>query len=197
MAITLNSGFIISATDDGDSCRGKNEIMAMSVAHSRPMLGAVAPLTTAVRIATPRFSSCELLSTTTIALSTSMPMAIINPANDVRLRLSPRASITSRVAPMLSMSELPTITPERQPMVMIIRSMTMANDSARFIKKSLVASRAIMFSGYIVAICIPAGSLCSNSRSRFCTMLPTATTSSSGSVAMAMAIASLRLWRTI
>ena len=45
--ITTNNGRIISATDDGASCSGRKDIMAISVAMSSAARGAVAAATTA------------------------------------------------------------------------------------------------------------------------------------------------------
>ena len=121
--------------------------MAISVAPSRLQRGAFAPSTTARRRATPRSMACCALSVTTIALSTSIPMAMMNPASDVRLSPSPRNCISSSVPPMENSSELPMSTPARKPMTSMMIRMTIATDSARFSTKVALACCAMRFSG--------------------------------------------------
>ena len=90
----------ISATDEGARYSGRNENMAISVAPSRLHRGALAPSTTALRRATPRSMACCALSVTTMALSTSMPIAMMKPASEVRFSPSPRNCIRSSVPPI-------------------------------------------------------------------------------------------------
>jgi len=81
-----------------------------------------------------------------MALSTSMPMAMMKPASEVRLSPSPMRSIASSVPPMANSSELPTKRPDRAPIINIIRITTMATDSSRFSRKVLLAWAAMRFS---------------------------------------------------
>ena len=110
-ATTTNNGRIISATEDGESCKGRNESIAISVAARSAQRGFVAPSTAATRNGRPPKASVRVLSTTTMALSTSIPIAMIKPANEVRFIPSPRRSITTIVAAIESRSDTPTITP--------------------------------------------------------------------------------------
>ena len=87
------------------------------------------------------------LSVTTIALSTSMPMAMMKPASDVRLSPSPANCIASSVPPIVKSSELPMSTPARKPITSMMMSTTMPTDSARLSTKVALAWRAIRFSG--------------------------------------------------
>ena len=121
--------------------------MAISVAPSRLQRGALAPSMTACRRATPRSMACCALSVTTMALSTNMPIAMMNPASEVRLRPSPRNCISRSVPPMENSSELPINTPARNPMTSMMIRMTIATDSARFRIKVEFASRAMRSSG--------------------------------------------------
>ena len=82
-----------------------------------------------------------------MALSTSIPMAMMKPASDVRFSPSPRNCIASSVPPIEKSSELPISTPDRKPITSMMIAMTIATDSARFSRKVRVASRAMRFSG--------------------------------------------------
>ena len=146
-ASTTNSGLTISATDEGARYSGRNENMAISVAPSRLHRGALAPSTTAVRRAAPRSMACCALSVTTMALSTSMPIAMMKPASEVRFSPSPRNCIRSSVPPIEKSSELPISTPARKPMTSMMIRMTIATDSARLRMNVELASRAMRFSG--------------------------------------------------
>ena len=161
------------------------------MAASSGIRGSVAPCTTAVVGIIPARIYFALLSTTTIALSTSIPIAIIKPANEVRLRPSPTRYITTNVAPIAKSSDEPTTTPSRQPITSITNTTTISSDSKRLTTKSLFACSAILFSGYSDTISKPAGSSLDRRSSWKSTLSPTFTISISGSVATAIATASL------
>ena len=146
-ATTINSGATISATDEGAKRKGRKEMMAIRVAISSAKRGDVAPSIAATRRGVPRRSSSVVLSVTTMALSTSIPIAMIKPASEVRLIPSPRRSIAHSVAAMEKISDEPTMTPERQPITTITKRITMATDSKRLRTKVLLAWRAIASSG--------------------------------------------------
>ncbi len=76
-----------------------------------------------------------------------MPMAMMNPASDVRLRPSPRNCMSSSVPPIEKSSDEPISTPGRKPMTSMMTAMTMATDSARLSMKAVLASRAMRSSG--------------------------------------------------
>ena len=147
MATTTNSGLTISATADGARYSGRNEQIAMNVAPSRPHCGPVAPSISACRRRAPRRIAFCALSVTTIALSTSIPIAMMNPASEVRFRPTPRNCMISSVPPMAKISELPINMPARRPMISMISTITIEIDSIRLTMKVLLASRAIWFSG--------------------------------------------------
>ncbi len=101
----------------------------------------------ASRLLTPSFIALCALSVTTIALSTSIPIAIIKPASDVRFNPSPIVSITTNVPPIVNISDEPIIMPALNLIATIIMAITIATESARLIRKSFVASAAILSSG--------------------------------------------------
>ena len=82
-----------------------------------------------------------------MALSTSMPIAMMKPASEVRFSPSPRNCIRSSVPPIEKSSELPISTPARKPMTSMMIRMTIATDSARLRMNVELASRAMRFSG--------------------------------------------------
>ena len=82
-----------------------------------------------------------------MALSTSMPMAMMKPASEVRFSPSPANCISSSVPPIEKSSDVPMSTPERSPITSMMTATTMATDSMRFHRKVRVASRAMRFSG--------------------------------------------------
>ena len=110
-ATTTNNGLTISATADAANCNGRNEHIAISVAPSKFHFGRDAPSVNAVAGFTPRAIERRALSTTTIALSTNIPIAMINPANEVRFNPSPTTSIINIVPPMASNNDEPITTP--------------------------------------------------------------------------------------
>ena len=88
MANTTNSGFTISATEEGARYSGRNEQMAMNVAPSNPHWGPVAPSISAFRRSIAAGNGNLALSVTTMALSTSIPMAMMKlPARYGLIRL--------------------------------------------------------------------------------------------------------------
>ena len=90
--------------------------MAITVAASR---GSAVPeqafmIATRFRIPFCMFTSAE--SDTTMALSTSIPMAMMMAASDIRCKAMPPVSITISVAKMENTSPLPTSNPFLNPM---------------------------------------------------------------------------------
>ena len=146
MARTTNNGFTISATAEGARYKGKKEQMAMNVAPNSPHCGPVAPLISALRRSTPRAIAIWALSVTTMALSTSIPMAMINPANEVRFSPTPRKDMISIVPPIEKISDEPISTPARSPITSMMMTITIRIDSTRLIINPLLASLAITFS---------------------------------------------------
>ena len=97
------------------------------------------------------------LSITTIALSTSIPIAMINPASDVRFIPSPIKYIMSIVPPMVNISDAPISTPLRKPIASIIIRITIATEINTLSINEILASRAISSSGYNGTSSIPTG----------------------------------------
>ena len=121
--------------------------MAINVAPSSPHCGLVAPSISAFRLFTPRAMAICALSVTTIALSTSIPMAMMKPASEVRFNPTPKNDMISSVPPMENISEEPMSTPARIPITSMMMTITIRMDSIRLIMKPLFASLAMMFSG--------------------------------------------------
>ena len=76
----------------------------------------------------------------TMALSTSMPMAMISAPSDTRCMVMPNTFISSSVPSTVNSSEPPATTPPRQPMARHSTRMTMAMELARLMMKPLTAS---------------------------------------------------------
>ena len=146
-AMTTNNGLTISATADGARYSGRNEKTAISVAPSRPPFGPSAPRTRASRKGVPEEAAVRALSVTTMALSTNIPIAIINPASEVRFIPSPVIYMQSIVPPMVKSSDEPISEPLRAPIASIMTTMTMATDSRRLTRNDMLARRAISSSG--------------------------------------------------
>ena len=75
-----------------------------------------------------------------MALSTSMPMAMISAPSEIRSISMFNSPMNSRVPSTVSSRVLPTTTPMRQPMARHSTPITMATDMARLSRKSLMAS---------------------------------------------------------
>ena len=189
MASTTNSGFTISATEEGARYSGRNEQMAMNVAPSNPHWGLVAPSISAFRRSMPRAMAIWALSVTTMALSTSIPMAMINPAREVRFRPTPRNDIMSSVPPIENIREEPISTPARMPITSMMITITIRMDSIRLMMNPLLASWAITFSGYRLSSSSPTGMRGMSSASLRSTSSPVFTTSFVGSVEMPIPMA--------
>lgn len=82
----------------------------------------------------PRFKSTRIPSIITMALSTNIPIAKINVANDTRC-MDPSATPNRKIDPATVMIKLkPIITPLLKPMVSIKIATTMITDSTKLIK---------------------------------------------------------------
>ena len=82
-----------------------------------------------------------------MALSTSMPIAMMNPASEVRLMPSPVMYMSSMVPPMVNSSDDPISAPLRMPITAMMTAMTISTDSSRLSRNEKLASRAMMSSG--------------------------------------------------
>ena len=163
----------------------------MNVAPSNPHCGPVAPSISAFLRSTPRAMAICALSVTTMALSTSIPMAMINPANEVRFSPTPKKDMISNVPPIEKISDEPISTPARKPITNMIITITIRIDSIRLMINPLLASLAISFSRYRLCSSSPTGISGNNSSSLAFTFLPVCTTSRCGSVETPMPMARL------
>ena len=118
----------------------------MKVAPSKPHCGPVAPSIRAFRRFTPRAMAIWALSVTTMALSTSIPMAMMNPASEVRLSPTPKKDMMSSVPPIEKINEEPISNPARSPITSMMITITIRMDSIRLMINPLLASLAISFS---------------------------------------------------
>ena len=117
-----------------------------------------------------------------MALSTNIPIAIMNPAREVRFSPTPKKDMMSSVPPMEKISDEPISTPARKPITSIIITITIRIDSIRLMMNPLLASLAISFSRYRLCNSRPTGMSGNNSLSLFFTFSPVCTTSRCGSV---------------
>ena len=76
-----------------------------------------------------------------------MPIAMMNPASEVRFSPTSSPCMISSVPPIVKSSELPISRPARNPMIAMISRITIATDSSRFTTNARFASAAIRFSG--------------------------------------------------
>ena len=107
----------------------------MTVAANRGKAVAEHAFMMDVRFRIPRciFTSAE--SETTMALSTSIPIAMMMAANDIRCRAIPPASITISVAKMENTNPLPTNKPFLKPIKKSRMATTVITDTIRLIIK--------------------------------------------------------------
>ena len=78
-------------------------------------------------------------SVTTMALSTSIPIAIIMAPSEIRCSSIPRAAMMPIVPVTVSISTAPTMTPARQPMNRHSAMMTVVIDAMRLTRNWLIA----------------------------------------------------------
>lgn len=95
---------------------GRKVRMAMTVAASRGRAVAEQARMMATRFRIPRSILIKAESDTTMALSSSIPMAIMMAASDIRWSAMPQAIMTMSVAKMEKISPLPIKVPFLNPM---------------------------------------------------------------------------------
>ncbi len=86
----------------------------------------------------PRCTPVSIPSVTTIALSTSMPIAMMSAPSEIRSISRPNWFMKKIVPSTVRNSTDPTVRPARHPIDTIRTITTMATDSARLIRKSLI-----------------------------------------------------------
>ncbi len=116
---------------------GAKAIMPITVAPSSGHWFCLTTLTAASTLLMPRRIPTIIPSAMTIALSTSMPSAIINAPRETRCRLISPRRIKMKVPSTVNNSTVPISKPLRKPMVSSNAIITMATASTRFSRKSL------------------------------------------------------------
>ncbi len=114
-------------------------------------------------------------STTTMALSTSMPSAMISAPKDMRCRAMLYVSISAKVPAIVSNRMNPIISPLRNPMEIKSTPITMTTDSARFTKNPLTALVTVSDCMAMGFSSMPTGICCISSSIRAFTASPMTT----------------------
>ncbi len=135
-------------------------------------------------------------SVTTIALSTIMPMAMINAPSEIRCRSMPMMAITMNEPRIGNTSPLmPMMIPARMPIVTASSASTITTDSSTLIIKAEIESLTWSDCQEIRSTPMPTGRSATSSASRRSIACPTRTTFSPEPGASAIAMACRPLWR--
>lgn len=134
-AITMNRDDRISPVMCGERYTGKNVSTAINVAPNSGMAVVPTADSMAGRLRMPRCMFTNAASYTTIALSTSIPMAIIMAASDIRCRAIPVAHMYINVPKIEKISPLPISMPFFIPMNRSSTPATVITDIIRFSTK--------------------------------------------------------------
>ncbi len=164
--------------------------MAMRVAPSRGQAVRLAVRVRATCRSVPRYISPMMPSITTMALSTSIPMATMKAPREMRCRVPPVASSTGKVARTVRASAAPMMSPLLRPMAAISTSTTMPTEAARLPMNPPMASPTLSGWKNTFSKRIPAGRAFRISCIRASTRLPTWMMFSPLSIDTAMAMAS-------
>ena len=148
----------------------------MIVAPSKGMAGPLAASMAAFLRSMPFLIRTAIPSDTTIALSTIMPMAIINAPSDMRCKSIPIMAMGMNVARMVRTRAVPMIIPIRRPDGITSTARTMATASAKLIIKPLMDSLTSSDCQAMRVSSIPTGSVGINSSNLFSILLPVSTT---------------------
>ena len=165
-----------SPVASSDRPMGANAMMAITVAPSSGQMVWRTISTAASSFDIPRFMPTRMPSVTTMALSTSMPRAIISAPREIRCRSMASTFMTIKVPRMVSSSTPPISRPERTPMNTSNTAMTMAMASPRLSRKAPTELSTSWGWLYTVASSMPAGRWYSSSARRCSTRAPTSTT---------------------
>ena len=114
--------------------------MAITVAASSGRAVEEQALRMATRLRMPRCMATSAESETTMALSTSMPMAMMIAASDMRCRAIPSTCMTISVAKIEKISPLPISRPLRRPMKKSRMATTVSTEITRFQTKPRLAT---------------------------------------------------------
>ena len=133
IATTQNKLFIYSPAVVGIIYIGKNAITAINVAPNSGIAVLDVGLVKAVYLLSPLSRESKTPSTTTIELSTSIPIAIIKAPKDTLCKSIFIANMAIRVPNIESISPLPIIRPLLIPIVIKSTPTTTTTDSIKFI----------------------------------------------------------------
>ena len=114
---------------------GMKARMAMSVAPSSGMAVFLPMEVRASARGLPLRRSTSMPSTMTMALSTSIPMARMNAAKDTRCNVPSKPLRTRNEPKTMTANDMPSITPDLNPMKKISTTTTITTDSSRLIRK--------------------------------------------------------------
>ena len=128
IAITANSENRNSPVASGDNPIPENAMIPITVAPSRGNDVAVSVSAAASSADLPRAMPISMPSAITMALSTSIPMAMISAPRLIRSISMPKTDMKNSVENTVRPRVAPTTKPARQPMVSISAPMTMATD---------------------------------------------------------------------
>ena len=115
-------------------------MIPMTVAPRRGICVLLAASSAASRDESPRRMAICMPSATTMALSTSMPMAMIRAPREIRSISIEKKAMNKSVPTTVRRSVVPTVTAARQPMKRASTITTMLTDMARLTRKSFEAS---------------------------------------------------------
>ena len=188
-AITMNRDDRISPVMCGERYTGKNVSTAINVAPNSGMAVVPTADSMAGRLRMPRCMFTNAASYTTIALSTSIPMAIIMAASDIRCRAISVAHMYINVPKIEKTSPLPISMPFFIPMNRSSTPATVITDIIRFSTKPSLASADSCPWSYIVCRLYPSGSVCLASSMYAATRSDISTTLPSATVGMAVTFA--------
>ena len=138
--MTANSETMNSPVASGLSPIGPKATIPITVAPSSGTCVFCAASSAASRECSPRRMAVCIPSATTIALSTSMPIAMISAPRLMRSISTPKGSISASVPVTVSNSVPPTTTAARSPMNSAKTTRTMATDMPRLTRKSFEAA---------------------------------------------------------
>ena len=124
-----------------------------------------------------------------MALSTSIPIAIIKAPNEIRCNVVPHISRIGKEPAIVNTRPAPIINPLRRPIVKMRAMITIRTDSTKLTMKELIASSTLSGWKKIFSISIPAGTLGMISFSLASTAFPTSGTIASFSIEIQIASA--------
>ncbi len=139
ISTTWNRDLQNSPVESSDSPIAPNAMMATAVA---PSSGRAVWLTTALAAdsgSSPCWMRTSIPSMTTMALSTSMPRAMISAPSEMRSRATSQEPMKMKVPTMVSASMKPMISPLRTPMNSSNTATTMATACIRLFRKPSMA----------------------------------------------------------